>query len=279
MIKVNIVSPKDNWILQKIASELIGVENGKVKFLQSQKISLDSDYNYYINWKWWKYLYPKLSKSKCDVVWFTHFDEGDTTEILEAADIIVAKSLHGCKCLENRGIDGSKIRILSAVGPAKGLDFKKVRLGISGRPYKTGRKGEDILIQLSRDLDSQVFEFVFASDKWTKFDYGLSYQVIKGNKFFTEIDYLLSASKAEGGPMDVINAIKCGIPIISTNVGFIYTLKTYEDFTYTSYEQLLDYLLRLQQSKLDKIKISKQYTWDNFRKWHINLFENEGKKL
>lgn len=272
MLNVNVVYPKDNWILQIIALELLKAKSPEVVFGGSQKLDSEADFNYWINWKWWKHLYPGLDKSKYDVIWFTHFDEEDSTEIIDRADLVVAKSLHGCKCLENKGISGSKIRILSAIGPIKGIKFRKVRLGISGRPYlKTKRKGEDLLIQLSEDLNSDVFEFVFSNKKWL--DLNIKCRIVEGNKFYDEIDYWLSTSKAEGGPMDIINAIKCGIPIISTNIGFIYNLKTYEDFTYNNYEDLLDYLERIQDSKLDKLKISKQYTWDNFRKWHIGLFK------
>jgi hypothetical protein len=274
MLNVNIISPKDNWILQKIASELMEVVNQDIVFSQSRLIKPKA-INYYINWKYWKYLYPGLDKSKCDVVWFTHFDEGDTTKILQAADYIVAKSQHGRKCLLGKGIDKSRIKVLAGIGPSPDMERRKVKLGISGRPYpQTGRKGEDELIQLSKDLDSSIFQFVFSNNRWQPvMDRMAGDCIVRGGDFWQYIDYWLSTSTAEGGPMDVINAFYASIPVISRNIGFFYSMKCCEDFAYSDYGELLLYLKNKEHNKKDKITECRPHTWDNFRAWHIKLFK------
>jgi len=276
MLNVNIISPKDNWILQKIANELIKSAQQDIVFTQSQQINPTAQFNYYINWKFWEHLYPGLDKSNCDVVWFTHFEDNDTTRILKAADIIVAKSQHGRKCLINMGIAKDKIRVLGGIG-ALPLKFRKVKIGISGRPYpSTGRKGEKELIRLAGDLNKSVFQFVFSNNRWTDVIEDMKIHgadcVVDDVSFFDTIDYWLSTSYAEGGPMDVLNAFKVGIPVVSRKIGFFYSMQTTEDYGFESYDDLYRIFKLIEQAKLDKLKIMERYTWDNFRDWHADMF-------
>lgn len=273
MLNVHIVSPTDNWILQKIASELLKARSDDIRLTQSREPDISSAINYYINWK---LFFKGNPKSKLDLVWFTHFEDKDTTEILDRADYIVAKSKHGRKCLLNRGIPKDKIRLLAGIGPKPGIVRRKIRLGISGRPYPaTGRKGEDELVQLSKDLDASIFQFVFSNSFWQPVMSRMDGDcIVKKNKFWEYIDYWLSTSTAEGGPMDVINAFYASIPVISRKIGFFYSMKCCEDFAFDSYNELLLYLKNKEHNKIDKMKECQPHSWNNFRDWHIKLFKS-----
>ena len=100
----------------------------------------------------------------------------------------------------------------------------------------------------------------------------------EADTFFNNIDYWFSPSYAEGGPMDVLNAVKCGIPVISRDIGFFKELKTSEDIVFENYENLLRQLLYLEQAKWTKINNMKRHTWDNFKDWHIKLFKEINEK-
>ena len=259
MIKINIIYPKDNWILQKMGLELLEAKSDNIEFTGGQIINSNCDINYYINWCYWKILYPDLPKSKFDIVFFTHFDNEIYLPVLDKADLIVCMSTHGKQELIRLKVPESKIRICPYFGVSIATK-KKIIIGTSGRIYKGERKNKDELFRLQKDLDSNVFEFIHSN--------------ITNDKFFEEIDYYLQTSTAEGGSMDILNAMYSRTPIVSRNIGFIYGNGTPSDFIYEDYEELLFYFKGLEQDFINKDVITKGQTWDNFRKWHIDLFKD-----
>lgn len=236
----------DQWVLQKIG-----------KILTDSDINSDEDITYYINWVYWKH-YNDCQKSNIDIVFFTHFDNDDTS-ILNSADYIFCMSEHGKLELLKRAIAESKIRVIDGLGLS--VDSRKIRLGIAGRPYKTGRKGERILSKLYQELDKDIFEFVFERN------WNLGFGKIS-NDFFNDIDYLLVTSIIEGGSMDMLNAKALNIPIISRDIGFIYTLKDTDDFIFEDDSKLLGILKYLEVKVKLRKRLLEKYTWDNFVNWH-----------
>ena len=260
IINVNIISPKDNWILQKMGLELVKASDIGIDFVNGQTQDMEADINYYINWCYWKILYPDLQKSKFDIVFFTHFDSVSYKylDVLDKADIITCMSLHGEQVLIEHGISKNKIKVCPFFG-VSATGKKKIVLGTSGRNYNTERKNKQEIDQLANDLDSDIFRFEHANSA--------------DDSFFENIDYFLQASTTEGGSMDILNAIYTRTPVISRDIGFIYNLKTARDFIYEDYEELLMYFKTIEEGIKAKDKIIKNYTWDNFRRWHINLFK------
>ena len=246
---LKLLYPNDNWILQKIGKELL-----------KANITLEADIAYYINWMYWKHL-NGCQKSNCDVVFFTHIDSSSDISILGKADWIFCMSEHGRRQLKKYNLEG-KAKVIAGFGLS--VEDRKIRLGIAGRPYKNGRKGQELISSFYEVLDKDIFEFVFASN------WNLGGRV--SDNFFNDIDYLFIASESEGGPMDVLNAKALNIPVISKDIGFIYSLKDEDDIIYENYDVLL---LKLKQLE-DKIKYRKEllsvHSWDNFRNWHERAF-------
>jgi hypothetical protein len=238
--------PKDGWILEKIGRELSGIK------IQA---------NYYINWCYWKILDRKLTKSKFDAVLFTHFDEYSNLylDVLDKADLIICMSGHGKLELIGRGIPASKIKVCPYWGVSISKK-KKVVIGTSGK--NQDRKNRKELERLKKDLNSSIFDFRQSENT--------------DNKFFTHIDYYLQTSIAEGGSMDILNAIYSRVPVVSRDIGFIYNFKTSLDFIYTNYGQLLGYFKSIEESIKEKDRFADTFRWDNFRNWHIELL-NKGK--
>jgi len=280
-MRVHIVNIPEDWILDKIADKMTRIFNPNYEITKSNLPDYDADINYYVNWKVFS---PNQEKSKCDGCWFTHFEESDfpkelDKKILGQMDFITAKSTHGKLELMKRNILEDRIHILWGIGVSQHLFYKqKVVLGVAGRPYpETGRKGEDLLIQLSKDLNPQIWKFTFKGDYWNDIanrikDNGMEIDISNSDNFFYEIDYYLQTSRAEGGSMDILNAIYVGKPIISKDIGFIYDLKTNEDIIFKDYVDLLSQIKVIEESKEKKIEEIKKYTWDNFELYHDYLF-------
>ena len=246
---IGIIYPKDSWILNKIGKELIKIEG----VLDNKR----ADITYWINWIYWRHF--RLEKGNFDIVFFTHFDNDDIT-ILNRADLIICMSAHGKNELLRRGIKESKIEVCPYFGVSI-EEKKKITIGTSGRDYATNRKNRQELERLKEDL-SDVFEFKHTD--------------ITDDKFFQSIDYFLQTSLVEGGSMDILNAIYARVPVVSRDIGFIYSLKTDTDFIYKDYGELFLYFKDIENDIEQKDRVIKNCTWDNFRNWHIELFNRLG---
>jgi hypothetical protein len=258
MININIIYPKDNWILQKIGLELLKIEDGSLKVKGSQELDSNCDINYYINWCYWKILYPELPNSKFDMVMFTHIDEKspEYMQVLDKANLIICMSQHGKSTLSNLGIPNNRITFCPYWGVSVSTK-KKIVIGTSGKDRI--RKNREEIEQLKQDLDSNIFDFAHVANT--------------DDTFFNGIDYYLQTSTAEGGSMDILNAIYARLPVISRSIGFIATYQTETDFIYNNYEELLGYFRLIEADIKYKDRLSQYFTWDNYRKWHIDLFK------
>jgi len=276
MKTINIVNIKENWIMDKIADEICYIEPEGFKLTRSQVAINDADVNYWVNWKTFRHTFPK---TKFDMIFFTHLDGLDWEKIiLDKSDLIVCMSEHGKEVLLKEKVPKNKIRICKYFGVSI-HKRRKILLGISGRFYSTKRKGEEIILRLARDLDKDIFSFYLKGRGFINIinaleKRGFETLQVNDNTFYDKIDYYLSTSFAEGGNMDVLNALYCGIPIISRNIGFFKQYKTFVDCSYSKYEELLWFLKAIGEAKnFKRCNIMKNQTWLNFRNWHLKLFK------
>lgn len=281
---VHIRDVRDGWIMQVFGDELAQLNDRSIKFTSGRAQDFNADINYYINWTNDKPCLNELEKTKCDIILFTHFEHEhfvEETRVMEWSDLFTCMSKHGEMKLKERGILAKKISIIEGIGTSTKVR-KKIAIGWAGRPYfHLGRKNYDAFIKLSEDLDKEIFKFIFygrrsgvkpLAEKMEK--NGMTVEILGDDYdyFLKSIDYYLSPSDMEGGPMDMLNAIYAGVPVIAQDVGFFHTLKTKEDFKFKNYKELLKFFKLKEKSKKKKIKIITPYTWDNFRLWHIKYF-------
>jgi len=105
----------------------------------------------------------------------------------------------------------------------------KIKLGFIGRIYGCGFKGENRFIQLASKLDKNKFEFIFLSPnasnvigKIRDLGFTVTQTSSKSNKFldtYKSLDVTLILSINEGTPLPLIESLKLGHTVISTNVG------------------------------------------------------------
>lgn len=168
-------------------------------------------------------------------------------------------------------------RILEKVGARKvfkihlGVDTElftpRLRLGVVGRTYNTGRKGEALLAELA---SLSMVELRFTGEGWPHpAGYYATEDLVD---FYRDIDYLLIPSLIEGGPVPLLEALSAGCPVIApSDIGLV------EDFPHIPFqrgdardlrrvvEDLLHQKLALRESVLD-------CDWKDFARRHLEIF-------
>jgi len=212
--KVRIVTEQPGWIMHRMASEI-------QKYLGNNNVRINEDWehadiHYYIN-------YGKFSRrpqTGLVVANFTHYDP----DTLSDRFIEVANEVDYCICISEKTADdlrhfGAEDKKISVIVIGADETFKpKLTLGIVGRVYKGGRKGEDIVDALAQDPDvMRHVRIVATNDDWNvnvwKFD--------ELGDFYRSIDYLLVPSRLEGGPVPFMEALACGTLSIAPPLGVI----------------------------------------------------------
>jgi len=213
-MKINIVTePAPGWVLRMIS------ENWCKRLpncgITDMRPDFTSDINFYVNWDIFK---PEF-KTKMDIGWFTH-KENETFDIK-------ASQMDYCICpseLTYKLLPKNKSFILKHGVGEEFLNKKnKIKFGIVGREYGSGRKNFNIIQTLKNIPNS---DFFITNGKLS------SSQLVD---FYKEIDYLLVTATNEGGPVPVLDALTMGVPIIAPNVGWCWE---YPVIKYSNNEEL-----------------------------------------
>lgn len=219
--RIHIKIADTGWILEKCARE-ISERNSEVSF--GTEPNPLADLQYYIN-----YSARSRRVSPIEVGFFTHSekDEGARRRYFDAAfavDHCVCMSAKYAKELIENGVPEDKVTVIA---PGVDLDVMqpKVRIGVVGRTYHTGRKGEALV---ARVMDIPGIEWRFTGSGWP----GASTHVPEAGmaEFYNDLDYVLVPALYEGGPMAVLEGLACGIPIIASDVGWA------QEFPHISFE-------------------------------------------
>lgn len=108
----------------------------------------------------------------------------------------------------------------------------KVNIGVVGRLYPDGRKGERLLTDIAARLDPATTKLTIVGDRWDELlptMQSRSLEVVYRRNVpdtelpgeYRDMDALLITSRREGGPIPALEAIACGTPVISTPVGYV----------------------------------------------------------
>ncbi|NPA60588.1 MAG: glycosyltransferase [Epsilonproteobacteria bacterium] len=265
-LKVRIVTEKPGWIMHRKAEEI-------AKRLPNAVINEDypeANIHYYINYGY----FNKRPSKGVVVANFTHYDPMKLNDKWES----VAKEVDHCVAVANTaaadvkrfGISEDKVSVIP-VGADK--SFKpKMTLGLVGRVYPGGRKGEHLVQALLEDKDlMQNLQIVALNDSWGvpvwKFD--------DMSDFYRSIDYLLVPSLYEGGPVPFMEALGVGTMSIAPAIGVIPDFPHIE-YKWNDIDSLKIVISKLKSEYLErKRRIShtiEPYNWDTWALKHIALF-------
>lgn len=259
--RVHIVIADKGWILEKCAQEIARVANNVRYGLQSDP---RAEIQYYLN-----YSARRRRVSPLELAFFTHREPDDNAsrryfESIRAVDHCVFMSHRYADEISN--LEESRKSVI-----VPGVDLQefvpKVRIGVVGRTYHTGRKGETLVSEV---LDVEGIEWRFTGSGWP-----LPSRRIPDDgmpDFYNDLDYVLVPAFYEGGPMAVLEGLACGVPIISSDVGWVneYPHLAFENGNAASLRAILEGLVA-ERNQLRNAVVGR--SWDAWGQQHVELFD------
>ena len=217
---VHIVISDSGWILEKLASE-ISIRLPYVTY--SLYPDCHADIQYYIT-----YGCRKERVSPIEIALFTHREQETSASDRfdkSAIDVDVAISMSNKtdNIIKDLGVSNS-----ICIFPGVDIDLFKpsIRVGVVGRTYHTGRKGEALVRAV---MDVPGVEWHFTGEGWP----GPAQKVDEDKlpAFYRSMDYILVPAVNEGGPMSVLESLASGTPVIASDVGWV------KDFPHIPFER------------------------------------------
>lgn len=260
MLSVHIKLSDKGWILEQCAQRLAERLDYVTYGLESNP---SATIQYYMT-----YGSREDRVSKLEVAFITHLEEQvDAQEqfykIAGSVDLNICMSRRYHSLLETKGYTNSVV-----IKP--GVDLAsftpKLRIGVVGRTYHTGRKGEHIVAEV---LDIPEIDWYFTGSGWPRPALDLAPTELPD--FYRNMDYILIPSLYEGGPMSAVEALACGTPVIATDVGWM------ADYPHISFSaddsgDLRRVLNDLVAAKMTLRKHVANQTWDRFAEEHDATF-------
>jgi len=228
-MKVNIVTVSSGWILQKIAERIQVPLSKKCDCTLSHTVDNSADVNYYID----IHNCYKGKTSTFDIGYFTHLDQ-DSLRSIQPHWLSLDHIVHMCSRYYNRFKDfypEEKMSVILTGEISPIFSMKKPVLGIFQRGEFEGKGYNFMLSLLPSDIINN-FKFKFVGKGWDEIVNAYNNAGVDAEQYTDEnyedypslydrVDYLLIPSLWEGGPMSVVEAYAKGIPIISSNVGWV----------------------------------------------------------
>lgn len=213
-MKVNIVAPayKGDWVIARLARHLIE-RNG---WTGDRKPASRADVNIFIPYCQWRFT---KWRDTLTAAWFTHREEESVEGgaklkrwrmIVPEIDLRVTPARFYLAELNEHG---RAIQIQQPVekcfGPAPRACNRKPTIGVAGRVYLGGRKGEEMVARLAKDTRLTVRAAGIGWPVPTT-----HYQWRDVPRFYHGLDVFVCTSVTEGGPITVYEALACGRPVV-----------------------------------------------------------------
>ena len=259
---VHVKQQPDKWILSDIANQL----SAKLEWSVGKTVDTHADINYFVNYHRYE------ETSGLSAAFFTHREhwygryERMWWDVLENVDLAVFQSE------KYRSEATDRIPKLNSVVISPGFDSSKftpkpLRIGVVGRSYGNGRKGEDLLVQVATKFPG--VDWVITGGNW-----GVRSKRVRSGvlpALYRSLDYLLIPSRTEGGPMPAIEALACGVPVISADVGWMQELPhiEFENGSVDSLHSVIAGLVKKREVLVDSVA---NRTWTEFASLHALAF-------
>lgn len=260
-MRINVVTVSSGWILQKIAERIVEACPKNAEMFLSHNPRNDVDANFYMDLQnCYGGKTPVL-----DIGYFTHLDEDSTNHLLQnkhwlTADYIIHMAQRYFDAFK-KFYPETKMAVMKPGEVTENFELKKIKLGIIQRGGYPG-KGFYFMQKMANHEIMKNFEFLFVGTGWNDVinlykNKGIKCYVADEKyenypKAYDFIDYLLIPSLWEGGPMSVIEAYAKGVPIISSDVGFVDDFQVEHLFEAGNDEKLAEILKQIHDKMLER---------------------------
>lgn len=282
-MRINVVTVSSGWILQKIAERVVAACPPNAQMILSHNPKKDVDANFYIDIQ---NCYGEKSPV-LDVGYFTHLDCDNIEHLMQnkhwlTCDYIVHMAQRYFDAFKNFYPE-NKMSVIKPGEVTNEFELKKIKLGIIQRGGYPG-KGFHFMQQMANCEIMKNFEFLFVGNGWESVidlykSKGIKCYIADEKyenypKAYDFIDYLLIPSLWEGGPMSLVEAYAKGVPIISSDVGFVKEFEPEYIFKPGSDRELAAILTEIQKKlSLRRNKVI-DLKYDFFSKKIVDIVKN-----
>jgi glycosyltransferase involved in cell wall biosynthesis len=268
MYTIEIIPADRGWILEKIARAIREAVPAYGVELSVRILDVPTDTADLV------YFLPESAYSKMQhsisVTYIAHKEDVPVAaklveDVARASDCIVTSSEKYKHMLEN---DGARRVEKIPLGVDLAAFSPVVRIGVVGRTYHTGRKGEHLL---AAAMGLEHVEFRFMGEGWPL--PGELHDLTALREFYRSIDYMLIPSLIEGGPVPLLEALASGCQVIAaTDIGMVSELP-HIPFQRGDAEDLKRVIQGLVKEKLTLRKAVEGMGWPDFGRRHLELFK------
>jgi hypothetical protein len=200
-----------SWILKKIAMsvcEALTVSGWGCEVGGKELLHKGQDLTYFVNYA---LSYGLGLGDGVNVGYFTHREDGLTEEWEYAEKKLDAGVYIADRYKPNMG----SLAKIYPTGHKLERD-EKLRVGICGRMYESGRKGQDRLVELDEMISG--VRWCFMGSGWDTLELNNDFEVTEwknkeqAEKWWRSLDVFLSLSHLEGGSIPHVEAVKYGVP-------------------------------------------------------------------
>jgi glycosyltransferase involved in cell wall biosynthesis len=293
-MKVHIVT-EGTWIKKFWSDKIIEYNKTKIEYSLSYEPRNDVDINFYICYN--VFLYKQnVPKNTLNIGYVTHIHNNDPVAHskdlgwdffgLKNMDLYIHQSLRSMNQFTKLGFPAEKsIHILSPVEVHK--FYTTITLGIFQNGAVEG-KGLFFLLDLLDKYDFKNFKFLLCGKGWEqlyqkmyakdiRYEYFIltqdQYYNVQQRELYERLDYLFVPSLWEGGPVAPLEAMAAGVPIISSDVGFMPEFNVEYMFEAGNHEQLIKILKSIEEPILNRRKKVEQLTYTEFNNKLYALFK------
>lgn len=280
-IKINIVCADGSWIFEKFA---IRMEEHLLKFGVDVSVGndtrKDADINHHIPYIAY-HPYPN------DTLMITHVDNLSKVNMLKKqlriARVGICMSRETMMTLTSYGIDRSK---LCYINPAHDNIIRphKYIIGITHKCHDSEdlRKKAGALVDVVEGVDCNYFKFFIMGYGWNNIvnmlrdkGFEVEYYDEFNYEIYTdkmqEIDYFMYMGFDEG-TMGYLDALAAGAGTIVTPQGYHLDTGLDIDYPCRNIREFHDALLDLQYKRKKRVDAVKEWTWENYTKKHLKIW-------